>query len=331
MDCKVSVCVIAYNHLQYIEQCLEGILEQDVPFEYEILIHDDASTDGTRDVLKRYAEQYPDRVRLILQEQNQYSLGNKMLLLSELVPRARGEYIAVCEGDDYWTDSQKLLRQVKVLDENEECVLCTHTSQIVNKDGDARGQKCIPSFEVPAGTMDGEDYIRQVLERNSHFYQTSCMMFRRSTVEPDLCALPSFLTVSYPWDRAFFLYLATKGKVYYIRDAMSVYRIFSEGSWSASMVSSDEKRYHDSLGMISMISEFDRYTNQMYHDGIEEYLKFYRFYAAMYELDGRTMKKPEYREMYGQLSHGQKLYYTVCSHVPFVGRAYRSLKRALRG
>lgn len=103
----VSICCITYNHAPYIRQCLEGFLIQKTTFPFEILIHDDASTDGTADIIREYEARYPHLIKPIYQVENQYSKGTKISSTYNY-PRAKGKYIALCEGDDYWTDPLKL-------------------------------------------------------------------------------------------------------------------------------------------------------------------------------------------------------------------------------
>ena len=105
----VSVLCTAYNHEKWIKDAIEGVLEQQTDFKYELIIHDDASTDNTASVIQQYAGQYPDVIRPIFQKENQF--GKCSLYKKYLFPSARGKYIALCEGDDYWCDSHKLQRQ----------------------------------------------------------------------------------------------------------------------------------------------------------------------------------------------------------------------------
>ena len=102
MNPLVSICCITFNHKPYIAQCLEGLINQNVHFDFEIIVNDDCSTDGTAEIIKDYASRYPGRFIPILHDQNQYSRGIKRILQTFVFPRARGKYIALCEGDDYW-------------------------------------------------------------------------------------------------------------------------------------------------------------------------------------------------------------------------------------
>jgi len=122
---KVSICCLTYNHEPFIRKCLEGFMMQKTDFSFEILIHDDASTDGTPGIIREYEAKHPDIIKPIYQTENQASKGIKNTLIYQF-PRVKGEYIAFCEGDDYWTDMYKLQKQVDFLDQNPDYTLCCH-------------------------------------------------------------------------------------------------------------------------------------------------------------------------------------------------------------
>ena len=111
----VSISCLTYNHAPYIRQCLDGFMMQKTNFLIEILIHDDVSTDGTTDIIREYEQKYPDIIKPIYQTENQHSKGIRITQTYNL-PRARGKYIAICEGDDYWIDPLKLQKQVDFLE-----------------------------------------------------------------------------------------------------------------------------------------------------------------------------------------------------------------------
>lgn len=128
---KVSVVVLCYNQMNYIEQCIRSILCQKANFKYEILIGDDASTDDTKDILLRYYEQYKDRITLYIRETNIGASANAL----DLLCAASGEYIAYLEGDDFWCDPNKLQKQCDFLDANSSYVACFHEIKIINEKG----------------------------------------------------------------------------------------------------------------------------------------------------------------------------------------------------
>lgn len=131
----VSVCCITYNHEAYVEQALESFLMQETDFPFEILIHDDASTDGTASVVRNYEKLYPQIVKAIYQSENQYSKEGGFINVKYNFFRAKGNYIALCEGDDYWTDKTKLQKQVLFLEGHPDYVITYTRSQPFDHNG----------------------------------------------------------------------------------------------------------------------------------------------------------------------------------------------------
>lgn len=130
----VSICCITYNHAPYIRKALDGFLMQEPPTGvnadeswYEILIHDDASTDGTTDIIREYTVKYPNKIFPLYEIENQYSQGKENIIDMYNFGRAKGTYIAYCEGDDYWTDSLKLRKQVDFMESHPDYSVCFHT------------------------------------------------------------------------------------------------------------------------------------------------------------------------------------------------------------
>ncbi|WP_371225894.1 glycosyltransferase family 2 protein [Roseovarius sp. 2305UL8-3] len=131
---KLTICSIAFNHGAYIRECLEGFLDQRCDFRVEIIVHDDASTDDTAAILREYAERYPSIVRLILQEKNVYSTGVNPYY-AYVFPAAEGDYLAICDGDDYWDDPDKLVTQVSFLERNADVSLTYGRVKAVRETG----------------------------------------------------------------------------------------------------------------------------------------------------------------------------------------------------
>lgn len=119
----VTIQCITYNHEPYIRQCLEGFVMQKTNFRFEAIVHDDASTDGTADIIREYAEKYPDIIKPIYETENQYSKHDGSLdrIMND---HTHGKYVALCEGDDYWIDPLKLQKQVDLLEKYSECSMC---------------------------------------------------------------------------------------------------------------------------------------------------------------------------------------------------------------
>ena len=131
-DIKVSVICITYNQAEYIKDAINSFLMQKTNFSYEIIIHDDASTDGTIEVLKYYEKKYPSKVRIVYEEENQYSKG--VNISDVLFKIAKGKYFAFCEGDDFWTDQYKLQKQFDYMEQHNDCMAYIHSGWKIKKD-----------------------------------------------------------------------------------------------------------------------------------------------------------------------------------------------------
>lgn len=207
----VSVVCTTFNHERYVEQALIGFLTQHTRVPFEIIVHDDLSTDRTRDVVSAYATRYPNIIRTIYQTQNQYSQGKTSALIA--FGHCKGKYIAFCEGDDYWTDAQKLQMQIDVLDGDPACTLVFHNSRLLQE---ARRN----DIEELACALDKDRFTLEDVILNDWFIPSQSMMFRR-----DALSEAPWLHRVFGLDFAMHLLLAERGHVHYIDRVMGVYRI----------------------------------------------------------------------------------------------------------
>ena len=151
-DILLSINTLTFNHENYIAQCIEGILSQKTDFAFELLIHDDASTDNTANIIREYEKKYPNIIKPIYQTENQWKKGIKNSATYQY-PRAKGKYIAVCEGDDYWIDENKLQMQVDFLEENLEYGMCYTNFNIYYQNKN--------KFEYDLFTTQSEKFLKQ--------------------------------------------------------------------------------------------------------------------------------------------------------------------------
>lgn len=210
---RVSVSCTTYNHAPYIAACLEGILRQVTDFEVEILIHDDASTDATQNIIKQYMEKYPGKIIPLFQQENQYSQGVRGMMPRFNFPRAQGKYLALCEGDDYWTDEYKLQKQVDFLEANSDYAICAHVSEEVNENTGSSNR--FPNIKMPT-TKTLEDYIL-----NNHTATSSLMI-----VKEGFGIMPEWFPSSPfgDWSIVMHTLHRTQKKLMILPDCMSVYR-----------------------------------------------------------------------------------------------------------
>lgn len=213
MQCEevmVSVLCVAFNHQKYIRRCLDSIVGQKTSFKYEIIIHDDASSDGTQDIIREYSERFPNLIIPILQEENQYSKG-KDIVKNYLFPEASGKYIVECECDDYWCDENKLQRQVDVLEKHKECVLCVHATNSVDADGNEMYLH-FPMMKIKEGIITTREFMDMTLDENSWPFHLSAFMVKKQLFEEYM----DFKTTGFPskffrvGDLPLYLYLALR-------------------------------------------------------------------------------------------------------------------------
>lgn len=224
----VSISCITYNHAPYIRQCLEGFMMQQTNFAFEVLIHDDASTDGTTEIIKEYEARYPDVIKPIYEEENQWVKGRRGSAVFNF-PRARGKYIALCEGDDYWTDPLKLQKQVDFLESNITYALCCHRFKTLI------GRNAEDTFNYLQDISHFD--LNYFIDSDKWLVQTLTLMFRSSMFNVD-----EYNSYSDSKDVTLIYYLLKHGDGYLLQDDMGVYRIhdsgcFSSISWSEKLIS----------------------------------------------------------------------------------------------
>lgn len=232
-EIKLSIMCTAYNHEKYIRKTLEGFVSQETNFAFEAIVHDDASTDGTAAIIREYAEKYPDIIKPIYQTVNQYS-QNVNIDRDIIKPRTRGEYIAYCEGDDYWTDSYKLQKQVDFLESNPEYSGTTHNSYFVDGDG-----KEIESIYPIYRYCCAHRYTLKRFSRDVVYPgQTASLVYRKRAYDFDNAEQEAafYGMRQSTGDKRTFLKLLLAGDIYCFQERMSAYRIVTQGgdSWSAS-------------------------------------------------------------------------------------------------
>lgn len=236
---KVSISCLVYNHEPFIRQTIESILAQKVNFDYEILIHDDASTDNSQNIIREYTEKYPDIIKPIYQTENQFSKGVDIGCKYNL-PRAKGKYIALCDGDDYWIDPYKLQKQVDFLDSHTDYALCCHRALVKYEDSN-RAPHRMPDDSIFTNNISYE----LLLETN--FIVTSSVMYRldNRVISALTNEVPKDIL---PYDWYTYFLIVNGQKIKLMEDVMSVYRINPQSIWS-DFWEDREKVYLSPLGL----------------------------------------------------------------------------------
>lgn len=300
MGVKVSVYCLTYNHEKYIKNTLDGFVNQKTNFKYEVFVHDDASTDSTAEIIREYEMKYPHIIKGIYQKENQHSKKIR-IVANFLISQMTGEYIAICEGDDYWCDNNKLQKQVDFLENNLEYSACVHnTNVIVMSSGETKLMN--PSIEP----YDLE--IEHVLLEGGSDYHTSSVVYRmkyarivHSEQRPIF-----FKKAKGMGDYPLAIYLTLEGKVRYLPEVMSVYRYGTPGSWT-DRIKNVENFKNMRKSVIAMLNSVDEYTNYRLQKHIRPIIEERYWEILMLSTDIKVLQDKELKNVFNKLSFEQKL------------------------
>ncbi|MGN0171110.1 MAG: glycosyltransferase family 2 protein [Lachnospiraceae bacterium] len=248
-DIMVSVVCLAYNHSKYIRKCLEGFVMQKTNFRYEVIIHDDCSTDDTADIIREFSDKY-DFIVPIFQEKNMYS--QKISITNTFIkPLAYGKYIAVCEGDDCWIDDNKLQKQVDFLERNPDFSTCYH--RVVYNDLKTRTKTVIPNIDG-----DREYSVSEIIEGGALFQLSSYMTRKEYYFD-----MPECFRANGFGDIQRYIYGAINGRVMVLQDIMSQYNHGTDGSWTSQRdtISNKKKVLHQQDYKRMLVSVNEYYDN----------------------------------------------------------------------
>lgn len=251
---KVSVAMITYNHEEYIAKAIDSVLMQRTNFDYEIVIGEDCSTDSTRDIVTDYQKRYPDKFRLLLNEKNLGPFRNA----KQTYESCQGTYVAVLDGDDYWTSPEKLQKQVDFLDNHPECAICFHDSLILHEDGSVEPTSYRPS-QKEFSTV--EDLLLD------NYIPTASVMFRRGLFG----GVPDWVGTLKMGDWPIHILNALHGKIGFIDQTMAVYVVHRGGVWST-------KGWQDhALAIIDLFEALGRHLEPKYSRLISRILRWRYF------------------------------------------------------
>jgi len=269
----VSVLMISYNHEKSIAQAIESILSQECEFSFELIIGEDWSRDKTRDICFDYQKKYPGIVRVVFSDENVGMHRN----FARIWYRARGKYIAMCEGDDYWIDRGKIAKQIAWLEERSNFTMCGTLTEKIIQDKDGAWIKCgvVRPIEIK------ERYDLEDLIPNYSFHFSSIVLRK------DAVRFPRWFWDVYCVDRPLYLLCAEKGPVGFLPEVTSVYRLHDGGIWSLS----------DNIGKaskgIKLFENIDRYFDGRYTELIHQTLGniIWSYMAESLEADDRASAK----------------------------------------
>ncbi len=276
----VTIRCIAYNHAKYIRYCLDGFVMQQTNFPFEAVVHDDASTDGTADIIREYAEKYPDIIKPILETENQFSKhdGSLRRIMDDA---STGKYIAVCEGDDYWTDPLKLQKQVDYLESHPDVAMCCSDAVISTPTGD---------LDWSRSSSDTMLRVEDVIMGGGLYIQTASLIYRKELKRnyPECCQ--KCHVGDYPLQ----IFAALNGGIYYFADKMVVYRLgVAADSYTVRQRNSSIDRlirgWRTEVDMLKGLNEYSKFN---YDDAFKKRIAYcVGIKFAWYWSDYRKLKK----------------------------------------
>lgn len=248
----VSICCQTYNHIDYIEEAIESFLMQKTSFNFEILIRDDASTDGTKEIVQKYALKFPELINLLTYEENQYKKG--ISPFSDNAKRAKGKYIAFCEGDDYWTDPLKLQKQVDFLENNPFYTFCFTRFYTLNQSTQEK------KIDENSRYFQGEQDIEFDFRRFKLWHiGTQTVLFKNLPHLPN-----SILEYKIPSDIHIYVELLKSGKGKCLKDFCAVYRITGTGLYTSENANSRLLRGVNMYEEIYLKNKKNKFLKQKY-------------------------------------------------------------------
>jgi glycosyltransferase involved in cell wall biosynthesis len=263
----VTALIMTYNHVRFIAEAIESALIQELDDRYEILIVDDCSTDGTLEIVRDYAARHPDLIRLVVSDQNM----GRCVTRARATREARGTYVALLDGDDYWTSSHKLRKQSQFLDSHPACAICFHNATVVYDDGSAEPHAFYserPTMRISAPVPAAITALDEIAASN--FMLTMSVMFRAGLIAEFPDWYFDARMVFDDW--ALYVLIAEYGDIGYLDEILSVYRVHRAGAWSDQL-----SHLRDPTDLVDMI---------WIHDTINQHLGF-RF-------DARIRKRTAY-------------------------------------
>ncbi len=273
----VSICCLTYNHREYVAKAIDGFLIQKTSFPFEVIIHDDASLDGTQNIVNKYADAYPKIIKTIIQTDNKYS-KNINPGFEYLLPAARGEYIAFCEGDDFWIDPYKLEIQIDWLKKNPNIDISFHPSfELI----DSFYSNILSNY----GNKNKVFNTSQMILGDGDFCPTCSLVIRRDAI----MNMPKWSKFAPAGDYMIQVLCSTNGGALYIPKVMSVYRRGHPSSWSVAVNQLLSKKIHWYENSLKTMLLLDVYLDKKFSSEISSILDKYSYMMSIFCLSRKDL------------------------------------------
>lgn len=314
---EITVVVMTYNQKEYIKQALDAILSQKTNADYDVLIHDDCSDDGTYQILLDYQNKYKNKIRIIRQKSRKFMAeGFNMMIFNHVVPNINSKYVAYCDGDDYWCDDLKLQKQYDFMESHENYSMCFHCAYQLKSNNDMSSKW----FISDEGDIDLKDLINEKpgvpIATSSIFVRSNVFKcFRDWRKAYSVEDLPLYMTA------------ALEGKIHRLQDVMCVYRQFATGSWSSQNKGNAERLIIHQENLIEGVSFFDKQTQYKYHDIVIKHIEGCKFRLALLNNDLKTIFSKNNKWLFRRLSREERLILKLQYKMPFIYNVLKKKKR----
>lgn len=288
---------MTYNQKDYIEKAIDSVLEQEIDVDFDILIHDDCSDDGTYEILLKKQKENLNKIRIIRQDSRKFLTdGFNMMIYKYVVPNINSKYIAYLDGDDYWCDKEKLKKQFFFLENNQEYSMCFNNSYQLKPNGDMTSKW----FFQEEGDVD----MSEIINDKPGIHIATSSIFLRSEIFKDFSDWRKAFPVE---DVPMYMTAALKGKIYRMSEIMSVYRQFANGSWSSQNKENKDRIVKHLNELINSTKMFDVATNGAYHELANKQIESCEFRIAYNNKDYKTLFLKKNRRFINRFSFKERL------------------------
>lgn len=314
---EITVVVMTYNQRDYIKQALESILSQTIKVNFDILIHDDCSDDGTYQILLDFQNKYPKKIKIIRQESRKFLIdGFNMMICKYVTPQIDSKYVAYCDGDDYWCDTSKLQKQYEFMESHPNYSMCFHNAYQLRPNNDMSSRWFIKD--------EGDIGLEDLINENPGIPIATSSLFVKSEVFKNFSDWRKAYSVE---DLPLYMTAALDGKIYRLKEIMCVYRQFSNGSWSSQNKDNLERLISHQKNLINSAKLFDEQTNNSYHELVTNHISGCEFRIAMFNRDFKTIFSKKNKKFVIRLKRKERLSLKLQYRMPYLYNLMHKKKR----
>lgn len=297
MTSEITVIIMTYNQKDYIKQAIDSVLSQKIDINFDILIHDDCSSDGTYEILCDYQKRFPNKIKIVRQESRKFLIdGFNMMIFKYVVPHIDSKFVAYCDGDDYWCDEFKLQKQYKFLKENDDYSMCFHNAYQLKRDGDMSSKWFIQE--------EGDVAMSNLVNDEPGIRVATSSIFLKSSTFKNFSNWRKQFPVE---DVPMYMTAALDGKIHRLKDVMCVYRQFASGSWTSQNKANSQRVIDHLEGIIRGTKLFDIETKHTYHNLVELQLSSCEFRIAFVKKDFKVLFSKEMKKNLKKMSLKERI------------------------